>query len=346
MEAYYFRQLDKYGQSVYHAIQEGLTDLSPSFPVPRMEGKELSEVLFRLRLDRPELFYVTGFSYRAHPQAASVEFIPQYLFDKGKIQEHQRALSARVTKLARPAQSMTDWEKERYVHDFICQNARYDKLKKPYSHEILGPLGQGVGVCEGMAKSVKALCDALGLWCIVVISHAAPEQGVRYRHAWNILRLEGNYYHLDATFDRTLSGEGPTRYDYFNLDDRRIFRDHQPLVYPAPSCTDGDAFYYRVQKRSFTRVEEVVRRGEQALRKQQPLLFHWRGGALTRGVLEELLPTLEEAARARGRYVQVRVNWPQAVLHITFPDQPPEQTCTTEEANEGEALSASEPSEA
>lgn len=237
MEAYYFRQLDKYGQSVYHAIQEGLTDLSPSFPVPRMEGKELSEVLFRLRLDRPELFYVTGFSYRAHPQAASVEFIPQYLFDKGKIQEHQRALSARVTKLARPAQSMTDWEKERYVHDFICQNVRYDKLKKPYSHEILGPLGQGVGVCEGMAKSVKALCDALGLWCIVVISHAAPEQGIRYRHAWNILRLGGSYYHLDATFDRTLSGEGPIRYDYFNLDDRRIFRDHQPLVYPAPACT-------------------------------------------------------------------------------------------------------------
>ena len=101
-----------------------------------------------------------------------------------------------------------------------------------------------------------------------------------------------------------------------------------------------------MQKRSFTRVEEVVRQGEQALRKKQPLLFHWRGGALTRGVLEELLPTLEEAARARGRYVQVRVNWPQAVLHITFPDQPPEQTCTTEEANEGEALPASEPSEA
>lgn len=346
MEAYYFRQLDKYGQSVYHAIQEGLTALSPSFPVPRMEGKELSEVLFRLRLDRPELFYVTGFSYRVHPQAASVEFIPQYLFDKGKIREHQRALSARVTKLARPAQSMTDGEKERYVHDFICQNVRYDKLKKPYSHEILGPLGQGVGVCEGMAKSVKALCDALGLWCIVVVSHAAPEQGIRYRHAWNILRLGGSYYHLDATFDRTLSGEGPIRYDYFNLDDRRIFRDHQPLVYPAPSCTDGDAFYYRVQKRSFTRVEEVVRRGEQALRKKQPLLFHWRGGALTRGVLEELLPPLEEAARARSRYVQVRVNWPQAVLHITFPDQPPEQTCTTEEANEGEALAASEPSEA
>ena len=158
-----------------------------------MEGKELSEVLFRLRLDRPELFYVTGFSYRVHPQAASVEFIPQYLFDKGKIQEHQRALSARVTKLARPAQSMTDWEKERYVHDFICQNVRYDKLKKPYSHEILGPLGQGVGgvrgngqVGQGPVRRPGALVHRGDL------PHAAPEQGIRYRHAWNILRLGGS----------------------------------------------------------------------------------------------------------------------------------------------------------
>ena len=28
-------------------------------------------------------------------------------------------------------------------------------------------LGQGVGVCEGIAKSVKVLCDALGIWCMI-----------------------------------------------------------------------------------------------------------------------------------------------------------------------------------
>ena len=52
-------------------------------------------------------------------------------------------------------------EKEKYVHDFICDNVRYDKLKKAYSHEIIGPLGQGVGVCEGIAKAVKVLLDVL-----------------------------------------------------------------------------------------------------------------------------------------------------------------------------------------
>ena len=45
----------------------------------------------------------------------------------------------------------------------------FDKLKKPYSHEIIGPLGHGVGVCEGIAKSVKVLCDVLGIWCMIAV---------------------------------------------------------------------------------------------------------------------------------------------------------------------------------
>ena len=154
-EAYYFRQLDKAGQAAYHAMKTGLAALRPAFPVPRLEGRELGDVLARLRLDCPELFYVTGFSYRVHPAAATVELLPQYLFDKGKIQTHQKALAARLDRLCRPAMGLNEGEKERYVHDFICRNVRYDKLKKPYSHEILGPLGQGVGVCEGIAKAVK-----------------------------------------------------------------------------------------------------------------------------------------------------------------------------------------------
>ena len=82
------------------------------------------------------------------------------------------------------------------VHDFICQGVCYDKLKKPYSHEIIGLLGEGVGVCEGIAKTVKILCDALGIWCMIAISEANPEKNIKYRHAWNIIRAEGKYCHL------------------------------------------------------------------------------------------------------------------------------------------------------
>ena len=158
MEAYYYSKMDKTKQAAYHAMLQGLLALEDAIPMPRLEAEDLYQVFFLLRLDHPEIFWATGYKYRYYPESANLVFLPEYLFEKGKIREHQKAMKARVEKLARAAQNLSEWEKEKYVHDFICENVHYDKLKKPYSHEIIGPLGQGVGVCEGIAKSVKVLC--------------------------------------------------------------------------------------------------------------------------------------------------------------------------------------------
>ena len=155
----------------------GLMALSDSFQVPKLEGRELSDVFFQLRLDHPEIFWAEGFHYRYYQDSANITFLPEYIFEKGKIKEHQKALKARVEKLVRPAMKLSEWEKEKYVHDFICENVHYDKLKKSYSHEIIGPLGQGVGVCEGIAKSVKVLCDALGIWCMMLSAEIILKKG-------------------------------------------------------------------------------------------------------------------------------------------------------------------------
>ena len=84
---------------------------------------------------------------------------------------------------------------------------------------------------------------------MIAVSDRDRANGERYLHAWNIVQLGGQCYHLDATFDNSLSKYGP-RYDYFNLDDTKIFRDHRPLLYPAPPCTDGGQFYYKLQHQS------------------------------------------------------------------------------------------------
>lgn len=246
MEPFYYSKMDRPRQAAYRAILTGLNSLEPSFLVPRMEGGELYDIFFQLRLDHPEIFWASGFSWKYYQDSPNVIFVPEYLFDKAKIRDHQKAMRARIEKLARPAKELTEWEKEKYIHDFICENIRYDKLKKPYSHEIIGPLGQGVGVCEGIAKSVKALCDELGIWCMLALCGSNPEKGIKYRHTWNIVRIGGNYYHLDATFDNTLGKNAQEpRYDYFNLDDKAVFRDHEPLIAPAAACTDGEHFYYK-----------------------------------------------------------------------------------------------------
>ena len=336
MEPYYYSQMNKTEQSAYHAMKTGLTALAPSYAVPRLKNRELADIFFKLRLDCPELFYGTGFHYRFYQNSGSVEMIPEYLFDKGKVKEHQKAMSARTAKLVRPAESMTEWEKERYIHDFICTSVRYDKLKKPYSHEIIGPLQQGVGVCEGIAKTVKLLCGCLGIECVIAVSEAAPDRGIRYRHAWNVLKMGGNWYHLDATFDNSL-GRGETiRYDYFNLGDKQLFRDHESLLYQAPPCSDGDHFYYREKKLSFTKTEDVAKRAAQAVKKGKPLIFHWRGGYLTKEVLKELLELIRKAGDEKDKTAMVSINWPQAVIRVQYTDMQVQESVTIEEANEGE----------
>lgn len=337
MENYYYNRLNKAQQNTYHAIKTGLQSLSPSFQIPRLEHKELADVFFMVRLDNPEIFYSTNFKYRFYQESGNAEMIPEYIFDKSKIQDHQKAMKSRVEKLARPAMKLSEWEKVQYAHDFICQNVYYDKLKKAYSHEIIGPLGQGVGVCEGIAKAVKILCDALGIWCIIALSEANPEKGIKYRHAWNVIRINGQYYHLDATFDNTLGKSTDViRYDYFCLSDKQLFRDHQPLVWKIPSCEDGDHFYYKEKKLSFTKMEDVRKRAAQAVKKGKVLTFHWRGGYLTKEVVMEMLQIFEEEAVKKEKHARVSVNWPQAVLQVRFEEQAPAEQVVLEEANEGE----------
>ena len=334
--SYYYQQLNKIEQKTYYAMKEGLKQIAPSFSVPLLDGKRLADIYFMVRMDCPEIFYSVKFRYRYYKEADNAELIPEYLFPKAKIIEHRKAMEARVKKLARQAEKLSEKEKELFIHDFICQNVYYDKLKKAYSHEIIGPLGQGVGVCEGIAKSVKVLCDALGIWCIIALCDNNPEKGIKYRHMWNVVRIDGKYYHLDATFDNSLSKNGVIRYDYFNLNDGQIFKDHEPVIYKIPVCEDGEHTYYREKKLSWTKYEDVRKRAAQAVKKGRELIFHWRGGYLTKEVLKELLDIVQEEAGKKEKYAYVSLNWPQAVLQVRFSSEALEKNITIEEANEGE----------
>lgn len=333
---YYYDLLNKQQQKAYYAMKVGLESLAPSFPVPRLEHQELADVYFLLRLDHPKIFYSVNYKYRYYPDSENIEMIPEYLFQKNKIIEHQKAMEARVKKLAKQAEKMSELEKEMFIHDFICENVHYDKLKKPYSHEIIGPLGHGVGVCEGIAKSVKILCDELGIWCMIAISERNPDKNIKYRHAWNVLKIGGKYYHLDATFDNSLGKGERVRHDYFNLSDSQVFRDHEPVIWRTPICEDGDHTYYREKKLSFTKYEDVRKRAAQAVKKGKEFLFHWRGGYLSKEVMKDLLMIFDEEAKKKSKNAYVSINWAQAIFLVVFRDEILEQQVEMEEANEGE----------
>ena len=319
MQAYYYSQLSKPARAAYTAMLACFLACAPSWRVPDLGQAALTEVYTRLKLDHPEIFWVRTYSYRYTDTSDSVELRPEYLYEKTRVREQQRAIDARVTKLLRPVLQAGKEEQEQFIHSFICRNVRYDKLKKEYSHEVTGPLTNGVGVCEGMAKTVKLLCDRLGIGCIVALCEADPEHGVKYRHAGTGVQVNGAWSHLDATFDNTLGACGAGRFDYYNLCDKKIYRDHRASIYPLPACTDASGFYYRKAGLSVTRFEDAQKRMQQALRKKQThCVLHWRGGYLTREVLTQLLQVAQQAAAARHLQAACSVNLPQSVVCVQF----------------------------
>lgn len=75
-------------------------------------------------------------------------------------------------------------------------------------------------------------------------------------------------------------------------------------------------------------------------KKGRVLTFHWRGGYLTRQVLDELLGLIEKAGTERQKVARISLNWPQAVIRFGYV---PLETSTgmtadvaMEDANEGE----------
>lgn len=88
----------------------------------------------------------------------------------------------------------TDYDKIKGVHDFICINTEYDLSENDdyIHHTAYGALINKSAVCEGYAKAYKLLLNAVGIESEMVINET---------HAWNEVKLMGEWYFVDITND-------------------------------------------------------------------------------------------------------------------------------------------------
>ncbi len=124
----------------------------------------------------------------------------------------------------------TDFDKELFVHDYICKNVVYDSTFgdagnrfEPFS--IYGPLLEKSGVCEGVAKLTKLLLEILGLRSFVV--SGVINNPKRTKRAWNLVMLNDKAFHLDVTLDmcETHDTDDLLRRDFFNVSDTIMDRE-------------------------------------------------------------------------------------------------------------------------
>ena len=138
---------------------------------------------------------------------------------------------------------MSEYEIAKTLYDWIVAHVSYDydylDTRIPTSEYGVGgeaAIMDGWAVCHGYAQSFEWLLEEAGMEAKYVTG---------YDHAWNLVRIDGDWYHFDATWDDTGGGG---RYDYFGLSDMAI---HTETVnhgtqdsYRHVTCDSWEANYH------------------------------------------------------------------------------------------------------
>ena len=93
----------------------------------------------------------------------------------------------------------SDYEAIRAVNSYLCDNVYYppNEPYAPVTHSPYGALKDGCAVCEGYACAAKLILNKLNIECDIELGNVIGGGG----HAWNLVRLEGNWYQLDVTWN-------------------------------------------------------------------------------------------------------------------------------------------------
>lgn len=106
---------------------------------------------------------------------------------------------------------MTDIQKVKTIHDWICKNTVYDSGMSGdrKNHNDASVFMNDSTICEGYARIANILYHTAGIESYYV-------SGVN--HAWNIVELNNNYFHIDTTWD---DGD-KISYDWFMKSDNEL----------------------------------------------------------------------------------------------------------------------------
>lgn len=124
-----------------------------------------------------------------------------------------KRLESNVSKIKAGIESkMTDLDKVMYLHDSIVELASY-KYVAYQSYGAGGILGDKIGVCAGYTKALNLLLADQNINAIYMSSDAID-------HGWTAVYLDGQWYHIDSTWDDTRSSKsGLTSRKFFLRND-------------------------------------------------------------------------------------------------------------------------------
>ena len=197
---------------------EGLTDCMESIDLrdASLPVGELGQLYQEVLLSHPELFHVAprlscGYTetvINGIPTRTVTDLYPVYTLTGQELTVARDLYRSTVTSILSDMETAfgglprTEADTVLYLHDALAHRYDYDTRPETQANaDAYTFFRDGVGICQAYALAFLALAKGAGLEAHVVVSGAMD-------HAWNHVRVEGAWYHVDVTKDDPIPAEG------------------------------------------------------------------------------------------------------------------------------------------
>lgn len=172
--------------------------------------------------------------------------------------ERVSALRSYANKAIDATAGMSDYQKAKYLHDYLILGTQYDADGVSPS-STYGAIVDKRATCFGYGKAMFYLLSKSGLDTVFVTGI-----GDQAKHYWVKVKLDGTWYNVDPTWDDPTGRSDPKyiSYDYFLITDSEISNGHarvydQPF-FSMPSATSTSYNWHRVNDRYATSYDEAI----------------------------------------------------------------------------------------
>lgn len=260
---YFFKQLSEEEKQAYSALLTGMMRFDNLINIHISDEDQLSKVTEALFSDHPELFWCDGsYEYISYENYTTVT--PTYTYTQSEAGSKRKEIGS-VTNafLASIPAEATEYDKIKAVYDYVITTVSYVDDAED-NQNIYSSMVNKTTVCAGYAREVQYLLQQLDMECLYVFGDIVDGES----HAWNIVKCQDQYYHIDATFGDRLEGEFQADeadgiseadyqefldalpeemavdYGYLCCSDAQLYTDHIPTsLITLPACEATDLLY-------------------------------------------------------------------------------------------------------
>ena len=145
-------------------------------------------------------------------------------------------------------EEMTDIEKCTVIYEYLSGYVQYSNdllnaLNTSYTFDrgitAYGAMIDNLTICQGYADAFDMLTSMLGMNCIQIFGQGNGP------HNWNMIELDGNWYHVDCTWGAGFGGvDGRCDWAYLFLSDGQLGKTHSWDRAYYPDAADESLFFY------------------------------------------------------------------------------------------------------